>query len=147
MPRGLKARKPRRRDRCLYPQPPPQKQGNPCRSSGASRTLGEGFRKFGRCVNATVIAHNGDARHSLSQMAAEFPQQLRLNIEHVRQSPGIHRDAVHQFLIEPQQPHRERGSAEIANRKSDATTAAMRATSVSRSMISSNASDICGPRP
>ena len=34
----------------------------------------------------------------LREMAAEFLQQLGLNIEHVRQSPGIHRDAVHQLL-------------------------------------------------
>jgi len=47
------------------------------------------------------------------EMASEFLQQLGLDIEQVRQSPGIHRDAVHQFLIEPQLPHRERGDAEI----------------------------------
>jgi hypothetical protein len=63
----------------------------------------------------------------------------------VRPSPGIHRDAVHQFLIEPQQPHRERGDAEICNLKSDATMAAMRGTSAGdacRSMMSSNTSNI-----
>ena len=38
---------------------------------------------------------------------------LKLGVQGVRHAPGIHRDAVHQFLIEPQQPHRERGGAEI----------------------------------
>jgi hypothetical protein len=62
----------------------------------------------------------------------------------VQPSPGIHRDAVHQFLIEPQQPApRTPRGAEICNLKSDATMAAMRDTSAGdacRSMMSSNTS-------
>jgi hypothetical protein len=79
-----------------------------------------------------LISTKGDG----SSDAAEFLQQLGLNIEHVRQSPGIHRDAVHQFLIKPQQPHRERGDAEICKPEIGCDDGGMRATSVSRSMTS-----------
>jgi hypothetical protein len=46
-------------------------------------------------------------------MAAEFPQQLRLGVEDVRQPARVHRDAIGELLVEPQQSNRERGGAEI----------------------------------
>jgi hypothetical protein len=44
---------------------------------------------------------------------AEFQQHLRLGVEHVRHAARVHRDAVDELLIQPQQPNRERGGAEI----------------------------------
>jgi hypothetical protein len=46
-------------------------------------------------------------------MSAEFPQQLGLGVQGVRQPARVHRDAVDELLIKPQQPHRERGGPEL----------------------------------
>ena len=75
--------------------------------------------------------------------------QLRLCVQNIRHAARAHRDAACELLVEAQQPHGKGGSAEYANRKSDATTAATRAASAgdaSRSMMSTT-SDVCGPRP
>jgi hypothetical protein len=78
------------------------------------------------------VQHHGLVA-GLREMAAEFPQQLRLGVE----PSGC--------LIEPQQLNGNAAAPKYANRKSDATMAAMRATTsgdACRSTRSSNTSDI-----
>jgi hypothetical protein len=67
----------------------------------------------------------------------------------VRHPAQVHRDAIRELLIKPQQPHRERAVPKYANLKSDAMTAATRAAPrlmPCQSMMSSNTSDILPPR-
>ena len=98
-------------------------------------------------------SHLSDAQVRRKGMSeSKSPRQLissGLVFKKIRNAARVHRDAVNELLVEAQQPHGKGGSAEYANRKSDATTAATRAASAgdaSRSMMSTT-SDICGPRP
>ena len=83
------------------------------------RLLSERMQKYRSTVERKSKHRNfdraaiGEQHHGLvarlREMAAEFPQQLGLGVEHVRQPARVHRDAVHQFVIEPQQSNSERG--------------------------------------
>jgi len=79
-----------------------------------SRRYASGRVFLHRYLNHPAI---GEQHHGLvarlGEMATEFLQQLQLGVEHLRHAARVHRDAVDDFLIKPQQPHRELGGAEI----------------------------------
>jgi hypothetical protein len=83
----------------------------------------------------------------LREMAAEFSQQLGRHIEQIRLRRGFIGMPSINFWSSRSSRTANAAVPKYANLKSDATTAARRATSVSRSMISSNTWDVCGPRP